>query len=258
MGARRGELHYVTDRADNPDIVWVDSLGAWLLGYTAAGNVIRVALLDDSGALLGETHDVGPDPNYGLPSGVALKTGSAMTWDDDDGVWYRKLVWPDVESGPEPSLVLPVTLTHDAQTGSDAAGLDDTVAVVAMDGTAVWSAAVDNRSGEVTAGPTRIGASDLDDRHPGLLAVQERGFFAACWMTGVGPWGDGATDGVRLRLLREDGTPLGAVFDVATDLSRACSCAVGWSGSEFVVIYFVGAEGTVENRMMAQRIRPLI
>lgn len=250
------------DHSSQPDLAWSDEAHGWLVAFRTDGDDetsrIRAARFDESVALLDEILEVGEGGRDLGPRVVPLKSRTALVWPDERGVWFRGFSWPDVAAAPPPTRLMELTLMSDSFIEADAL-LDDAVVVGMGDG-AVTAVAVEPWSGTVTGGPTTAGLSEIRDRRPGLVGAPARGYLGLCYETGPGPWGGGAADGdgVSFRLLAPDARPIGAELIVAAGLRNIGGCAVGWSGEEFVVLYWsCGGDGEW-NTVYAQRIRPLV
>jgi hypothetical protein len=86
-----------------------------------------------------------------------------------------------------------------------------------------------------------------------------RGFLGVCYETGPGPWGGGwgGADGLDFRIIDTRGMPLGAPLVIDSEMENIGGCDVGWSGSDFLVIYWSCGGDSEFNQIIAQRVVPL-
>jgi hypothetical protein len=246
--------------AAQPHVVWSESASGWLFGYHVEREGpydILAALFDESASLVGEPRYVGRGGHDLGPRVVPLKSLISVVWPDESGLLFRSFLWPYVESSPEPTRVLPMGLMEDSYI--DATGFFDYTLAVAMGGSTVEVVVIEPWGGTVVSGPHVVGHSGIIDRRPGITAAHGRSYLGVCYEKGPGPaGGSGGRDGVAFRIISPYGEPLGAELEIVSGLRNIGDCAVGWSGSEFVIIYWSCGGDTVWNTIYAQRVRPLI
>jgi hypothetical protein len=253
---------WVAEDAGKPHLVWSQQAGGWLVGYIGTDYYdlsIYAALVDDQASLLGEPRVVGVGDNSRGPRVLGLKSRNAFFWHREDGIWHRSFWWPEVDAGSPEQMVMAVPGGPE-DTYIETAAFFDLAFVVGMDGRDVLAEAVEPWMGSVISGPNVIGQSGIRDRRPGIIAVIDRGYFGVCYETGPGPAGGspGRRDGLDFRIIDTHGLPLGAPLTVVSGLENIGGCDVGWSGGEFIVIYWSCGGDSVFNQILAQRVRPLI
>jgi hypothetical protein len=244
---------------DFPDLEWSDDANAWLVGLVQDSpesgweGRILVAKLDDEVTLTGGLVDVGLGERDAGPRVVALKTRSAMVWpvlefsDSGGEIWYRSFDWPDVDASPPPRLAFHTTLGTDSRIVAD--GFFDDTIVVTQNGSEVLAAVLEPLGGTVVSGPVAIGHTSINTLPATVTAVETRGYLGVCYPygPGVGRW--------IFRLIGRDAYPLGAEVGLEPEILGGL-CAVGWNGSEFIVLYEAGHDDS--RHLYAQRVRPLI
>jgi hypothetical protein len=257
-----GLLHgptLVAEEAEKPDVSWSQEAGGWLIGYVLADGYdysIFAALVDDQARLLGEPQVVGMGDFSRGPRIVGLKSRNAFFWHRGDGIWHRSFQWPEVDDGYPQQMIMSMPGLED--TYIEVAAFLDYALVVGMDGRDVLAEVVEPWMGSVISGPFVIGSSGIVDRRPGISAVIDRGYLGVCYETGRGPPGGSGDDGLSFRIIDVHGSPLGAPLVIASGLENIGGCAVGWSGSEFIVIYWSCGVDTPSNHIIAQRVQPTI
>ena len=259
LGVLRSGPTWMPGNGEHPGIAWSERLTGWILAFNRLdssggdpGPAIVTALFDDSARLVDGPLDVGWGEG---PVPVAMRSRVAVAWSGEGGIRYRGFPWPDTAAASE-LLALPMFIHSDGAV--DAVGYHDFALVIAMDGAHAQVGVVDALAGTVAHGPIIVGSSGIEDRRPHLAAVTERGFLGLCYETGIGPPGGSGHDGIAFRVIRPDGMPVGAEVVVAAELMNAGGCDVGWSGTEFVVLYWSCGGGAAENVIYAQRVRPLL
>jgi hypothetical protein len=252
---------WVGEDSYEPDFSWSDQAGGWLLGWVLSGEghdeTILAALLDDEAQMVGEPKVVGRSLQGDGPRVLGLKSRNDFFWFRDEWIWHRGFRWPDVESGSEEQMVM--FLPGDPSFIVGVAGFHDFSFVVGMDGWDVLVTVVEPWTGSIVSGPNVIGQSGIRDRTPGIAAVVDRGFLGVCYETGPGPWGGGwgGADGLDFRIIDTRGMPLGAPLVIDSEMENIGGCDVGWSGSDFLVIYWSCGGDSAFNRIIAQRVVPL-
>jgi len=260
-------MTWIDYASDDPDIAWSEDAHGWVVGFTKTDpstdeQTIQAALLDDASVVVEGpieiwTGDRGS--NWSGPRVVELKGKVAMAWPERSGAWFRCFEWPDVGSATPAVEVLPAILTEDSYIEAEA--FFDYTLVLAMDGADALVSVVSLDGATVVSGPTAVGHSGIMDRRPGIVAANGRGYLGVCYETGPGPaGGSGAGEGVTFRIIAPSGPPVGAELTVVSDLGNIGGCAIGWSGSEFNVIYWSTMldDTAAPVTMYAQRVRPLI
>lgn len=256
-------INWITGNVEEPDLAWSSYSGDYFIVYTTTveaeiESYFYGALIDDSATLIDDPILIGWGgiDSHG-PRAIALKSRLALAWLNEEGIWHRSFSWPNVHDAPPQRLILPMRVHPDSYI--EATGFRDLSMVVGMDGTDVQVVVAEAWSGDVISGPVVVGHSRIIDRRPGIAAVIDRGYLGICYE--IGPPPDGVSDdnyGIIFRLITPDGYPFGAEITIASDLDNVGDCAVGWSGSEFIVIYWSCGGDSRFNIMLAQRVRPLI
>ena len=223
---------------------------------------VRLRAYDDALDATGDALELGSnraDHTIGLASlksrvvalratdeGVMQTTvGSATLEPVSEGLVLRAGTYLDERGGPHVGAMLA------------AAALRNTVVVVAMDRTDVWSAVFDPFVGAVTAGPTRVATSPSYGPF-GAGADDVGDPVGACYSDGAGPYGgyvnvmgEGrrairtgppAPDRIVFALLGPDGTLIGEPVTVASDLHYVAACAVASAGLDHYVVVFWNAD----------------
>lgn len=259
LGALRSGPTWMPGVGENPGIAWSGALAGWILAYdreTDGGETLTqivAARIDERSRVVEGPVRIGGGLN---PVPVGLRSRVAIVWSGVGGIRYRGFVWPYVASGTE-TLALPSRVVRSGAV--DAEAYDDFVLVAGMDGDSVLIGVVDALAGTTAGGPFALGGTGIEDRRPDLEAAPGRGFLGLCYETGPGPaGGSDDEDGIGFRVLRPDGTPVGAEVLVAARLRNAGGCGVGWSGTEFVVVYWSCGGDAEWNTIYAQRVRPLL
>ncbi|MBI5486435.1 MAG: DUF4215 domain-containing protein [Deltaproteobacteria bacterium] len=255
LGALRSGPTWMPAHGEHPGIAWSPALGGWIVTYNAYedATTILAARIDDDSRIADGPIAIGE----GLgPVPAPLRSRVAIVWSGAGGIRYRGFPWPEVGLGRE-LLALPMGIISDGSVTAE--GYNDFVLAAAMDGDAVRVVVVDALAGEVASGPFAVASSGIADRRPSLRAVPERGIVGLCYETGPGPaGGSDGDDGIAFRVLRPDGALVGAEVTVAAGLRNAGGCDVGWSGTEFVVLYWSCGGDSEWNTIYAQRVRPLL
>jgi cysteine-rich repeat protein len=237
------------------DLAWAPSLDAWVLAYVAydvggsAGSVRAVAM-DDHAGFLGTPVVVSEESEERGPVVVSTDARVVIAWIDDEGIWNRGLSWPDGGGDPPRRLLDGLARATDwigvAAYRADLVmgwGRSGAIQLVGVDG---WS--LDALGDVATIGEGRS--------RPALAAVPGRGYLGVCWC--IGPSDSTESDRVQFRMIRPDGATMGPEITIRDGMRNAGSCAVGWSGTEFVVAYWWAGGDGAWNTVYAQRVRPVI
>lgn len=186
----------------------------------------------------------------GEPHVVGSRSLATFVWPSSGGVWARSVAWPDV-AGARPAwrVVEPATSDHAIVA---AAAYRDAVAIASHDGT-VQVALFDPWTDQLLAGPTVLGNDAYADvSGAGIASAQERGFLGLCYPTAEGE------PGLAFVLVGPDARPWGEPVTFPTDWGSTESCAVAWSGREFLVTWYRPGGDNGLGRVFAQRVLPRV
>ena len=251
----------IADDASEPDIAWSDDAGAWLVGYAdgltslSADDAVLAALASDESTVTAAPVNVGSTSHSHGPRIAMLESLSSMTWVTEDGIWHRSFRWPAVESYPEATMIHAMSATSDHRV--EVEGFHDYTVVVLIDRADVLSLVVEPEWGIVVSGPRTIDRTAISERTPSITAAPDRGYLGLCYpVVLVDSWGAVTEEFVVFRLITPDGRPLGSALHIASGTGSIADCTVGWSGTEFLVLYWGHADR--ECFLHAQRVRPLI
>jgi hypothetical protein len=262
-GTLMTDLTGLGEAVGSPDVARYTHGNGWVVAYVDErgsydyyDSEIRVLWASNEAETDGTSYLVGPGAGYRGPRVVGLRSRASVVWPTDDGVWHRSFRWPEVESANPEQPVLAAPIHVDGSI--EAVAYRDYTVVAAMDGRDVYVVVVDPWEDAVVGGPEVVGDSPISDRRPGLAAVDERGYLGLCFEDGPGPYGGGAgsDDGVSFALVGPDATRWGEAVEVVGDLRNIGGCAVGWSGEDFIVVWWEA--GLADNRILARRVRPRI
>jgi hypothetical protein len=251
---------------DHPDIDRYERYVGWIVTYVLYDShshetIVYAAHMDELGRRTGSAQAVGvADTSY---SSVIVGFGdrASVLWPSSGGIWQRTFSWPYVSGSPPPTMLSSsYGLVTDARL--EAVSYRDRVIVAWLGFGGLLTLAYDPLTGTSLHGPTVAGGTGIRDRKPGLAAVHENGYLGICWETGVGPAGGGGPfyhgDGAAFRIIDEDGVPLGAPVTVVSDINNIGGCAVGWSGSQFLVAYWNCGNAGEDYGIWVRRVTPLI
>jgi cysteine-rich repeat protein len=263
-GATTAGPTWLADPGEQLDTVYSESIDQWFVAYSTRtaggplGGQVVLASVDEHGLATDGPIEVSLADGTLAPRVVPLPRGRvAVAWSREDAVLYRAYQWP----APEPlGLPFPAASCSGAL-GCGVAGAMyyDRAILATASSDDVSIVAIDSVAGTAVAGPTVVG-------HPGvttavdIVAVPERGLLGLCYWSGPGPAGcmPGQPETVIVRVVRPDGTPMGEEVAVASDLACVGGCAIGWSGTEFVVAFWKAGSDSVGNQILVQRVAPLI
>jgi hypothetical protein len=244
----------------NLGLVWSERLAGWVLAYTRRDSssggsepAIVAVLFDDHARLVDGPLEIGSG-QYPVP--VAMRSRVGVAWGGAGGIRFRSFPWPDAAAGSA-VLELPMPIGSDALVHVE--GYHDFALVSAMDGSRAQVCTVDALAGTIAHDPVIVGRiGGWPEYGPQLEAVTERGYLGLCYATCGTPGPDGGDDGFSFRVIRPDGMPVGTEVEVASGLLGALGCDVGWSGTEFVVVYWSTGLDAASSTIFAQRVRPLL
>jgi hypothetical protein len=245
----------------NPMLAWSEEANGWIVSYVKQASrpySLEAVLVDD--AIL----DVS-DPVWiceGAPESHTVISHGALTafvWASDEYVELRSIRWPDALSSPAAHQILAWGPTDNAPLAAD--WLSDRTLVVTralVDEPDEVVVAVQTDTHDVLHGPSILGPAFWPDKTPGLTAVPDNDYAGVCWVARTRPVEESGWEAVLVQLIESDGTPIDEAVEIAVVPGSTSGCALGWSGREFVVLYWSTGLGTVENTIYAQRVRPLI
>jgi hypothetical protein len=253
------------DAGKQPDIIRYEQYQGWVLTFvvTSGGErVVYAAHIDELGRRTGEAQAVGDtDSGYYSPNIVGFGDRASVVWPTSGSIWQRTFSWPFVSGSPSPTeLSGSFGMVTDGRL--DATSYRDRILIAWLGSGGVRTLAYDPATGMTLHGSVVVGSTGIRDRKPGLAAVHENGYLGLCWETGVGPAGGGSPsyrgDGADFRIIDEDGEPIGAPVTIVSGINNIGGCAVGWSGSQFLVAYWNCGEAGDDYGIWVRRVTPLI
>lgn len=123
----------------------------------------------------------------------------------------------------------------------------------------LWSSVL---RGETASMPRTVMAADVISPRPSIVALDEHGLYAVCYVTGPGPYGGelGRTNGVSLVLLDRDGAAVLEPVEIASGIWNSGGCDVAWSGSDLMVAWWdidIETDDYLMSVVRAMRVTPV-
>jgi hypothetical protein len=251
---------------DWPGIDTYGQYAGWILTYVAYdssmdGTVVYAAHMDELGRRTGAAEIVGVTDSAYSSTIVGFGDRASVIWPHSGSIWQRTFSWPNVSTSPPPTA-LSGSFGFISDGHIEAVAYRDRIIIAWLGSGGVRTLAYDPITGATLHGSVVAGRTGIRDRKPGLGAVHENGYLGLCWETGVGPAGGGGPsyrgDGADFRIIDEDGEPIGAPATVVSGINNIGGCAVGWSGSQFLVAYWNCGEAGDDYGIWVRRVTPLI